>query len=131
MMEFREFLCEGEDFSLEKDFDQSRVIRVESEGGATFRASFGLIHEKYIGERIPSIDEKFYHLFTTSLFTDREEAITTLQGGDARHALDLMKEVSPPIPLVLTSWFYYAIHLLHSLLETTHNGVDLRRPALL
>ena len=94
MMEFKAFLPKDEDFSLEKDFDQSRVIRIESADGTTFRASFGLIHDKETAPRIPSIDDKFYHLFSTALFTDREDAILTLQGGDARHALDLMKEVS-------------------------------------
>lgn len=94
MLEFKAFLPDGEDFSLESDFDQSRVIKVETGGDSTFRASFGLIHEKEVGELASSIDEKFYHLFATALFTEREEAITTLQGGDARHALDLMKEVS-------------------------------------
>ncbi len=101
MIEFKTFLPEGDDFSLETDFDQSRVIRVESGGNSTFRASFGLIHEKEVDEPVPSIDEKLHHLFATALFTEREEAITTLQGGDARHALDLMKEVSPhSLPLV-------------------------------
>lgn len=99
MMEFKAFLPEGDDFSMENDFDQSRVIRVESGGQSAFRASFGLIHEKQVDELPPSVDDKFYHLFTTALFTEREEAIVTLQGGDARHALDLMKEVSSSVKI--------------------------------
>lgn len=83
-------------FQLANDYEETRSFVVFCGDKQHHRATFGLIKVEDISP-MPNrmIDEKILCLLRSALSGSRqhEEAVVTLAGGDARRALELMKQV--------------------------------------
>lgn len=94
--EFSQLLPADNTFTLADDFDLTRVVYIVSDGEILHNLStFGLIDVDARTGQFPKADEHLRHLLR-SCFTDkeREEAVITLDGGDAQCALAQMQQVS-------------------------------------
>ena len=94
MLRYAAFLPRGDTFRFADDYEKTRVVYVTSAGNMVPRAAFGLIRVTSVD---PVVADRHIKSFLYTVFfvdQNREDALLTLQGGDAGRALDIMKEVS-------------------------------------
>ncbi len=96
LSELTRYLPPNGGFKLSDDFESTHLILfVKNEKIIHRRAAFGLIDADAGNERIGDADLCIMGLLRSALGNDDlEEAVATLQGGDARRALEHMQQVS-------------------------------------
>lgn len=95
LAEFVGFLPHNRRFTLSQDFNHTRLVLVtQDEKVVERRASFGMIDTVIGRKEARSADTYIFNLLSSALQEEeREEAVSTLRGGDALCALLQIQQV--------------------------------------